>query len=115
VADTASSKQWKDLWDDRSTVCADVFYKQPIDQADLPNRVRLRNELSQTQHAGAVKDFEALTAYFKESFECEPEEQPILAPLALWAPDKSSWDSLYTKAMRDFNAQIYDEHGPGQG
>ena len=114
-ADAAFCDRWYDLWVERSDVCAVTFDRKFDYDPALPDRVALRDKLRPDESASAAKAYKDLTAYFKYDHSHNPEHPPTLGPLALCAPNMSSWNSMYAKAMRDFKTQGTEKHGSGQG
>lgn len=113
--DAASFNQWHDLWVKRSIVCASAFDCEYNYDPALPDRVALRDNLRSNESDSAAQAYEELTTYFKYDHSHDPELRPTLGPLALCAPDKISWDSLYAKAIRDFKGRGLEERRPEQG
>jgi hypothetical protein len=81
----------------------------------LPDRVALRDNLRPDEYRSAAQAYEELTTYFKYGHLYDPKIRPTLGPLALYAPNKSSWESMYAKAIRDFKGRGLEERMPEQG
>lgn len=96
-------------------MCATAFDCEYDYDRALPDRVALRNKLGPEESDGAARAYEELTTYFKYDHSHDPELRPTLGPLALCAPDKISWNSMYVKAVRDFKGRVLEERRPEQG
>jgi hypothetical protein len=115
AAETAFLEQWNDLWAARSAVCANVFDTEPKHDAELPNRVSLRNALGPDQYDRAAEDYRALTDHLKDTYVKEREERSILGPLALWAPDMRTWTTKRASLLNKIRKQEPAGHESGKG